>query len=78
MKMKKIASAQVSSEFRGLEVKLLTAVALSKTSPSPQNMQNVKQIEKNIQNRYAHFEKDPEFMKVSFFSLFFKKFLIIN
>lgn len=54
---------EVSSEFRKLEMKLANAMAHRKASPSPQNIQEVKNVEKEIQNRYAFFEKDPEFMR---------------
>uniref|UniRef100_A0A1I7TDT4 OCEL domain-containing protein n=1 Tax=Caenorhabditis tropicalis TaxID=1561998 RepID=A0A1I7TDT4_9PELO len=54
---------EVSSEFRKLEMKLANAVAQRKASPSPQNIQEVKNIERAIQIRYAFFEKDPEFMR---------------
>lgn len=54
---------EVSSEFRKLEMKLANAMAQRKASPSPQNVQEVKNVERLIQNRYAFFEKDPEFMR---------------
>lgn len=53
----------VSSEFRKLEMKLANAMAQRKASPSPQNVQEVKNVERLIQSRYAYFEKDPEFMR---------------
>lgn len=54
---------EVSSEFRKLEMQLTNAMAQKKASPSPQNVQEVKNVERLIQNRYAFFEKDPDFMK---------------
>lgn len=54
---------EVSSEFRKLEMKLANAMAQRKASPSPQNVQEVKNVERLIQNRYAFFEKDPDFMR---------------
>lgn len=54
---------EVSSEFRKLEMKLANAMAQRKASPSPQNVQEVKNVELSIQKRYAFFEKDPEFMR---------------
>ncbi|KAF1758170.1 hypothetical protein GCK72_014628 [Caenorhabditis remanei] len=54
---------EVSSEFRKLEMKLVTAVNQRKNSPTEQHNQEVKNVERLIQNRYAFYEKDPEFMR---------------
>ncbi|UMM29628.1 hypothetical protein L5515_011893 [Caenorhabditis briggsae] len=54
---------EVSSVFRKLEMKLANAMAVRKASPSPQNVQEVKIVEREIQQRYAFYEKDPEFMR---------------
>ncbi|CAI2351342.1 unnamed protein product [Caenorhabditis sp. 36 PRJEB53466] len=54
---------EVSAEFRNLEVRLAKASAQRKASPSPANIQEVKNIERQIQKRYAFFEKDPVFLR---------------
>uniref|UniRef100_A0A8R1HNZ5 OCEL domain-containing protein n=1 Tax=Caenorhabditis japonica TaxID=281687 RepID=A0A8R1HNZ5_CAEJA len=54
---------EVSAEFRLLEIRLQQAAAQRKLSPSPVTIQEVKKIEKQIQSRFADFEKDPEFMR---------------
>ncbi|CAB3409771.1 unnamed protein product [Caenorhabditis bovis] len=53
--------SDVSNEFRNLEKKLMNAIQRKSSSASASK--EISLIEREIQNRYAHFEKDPDFLK---------------